>query len=1333
MMDVATFLAERRSRFDTAIDELTPVVADALAAREDATTEAWIGPIAAAAVDIYLDTYTSEAPSLAPVPNSTRLRFRRQVEQTLSMATMTSLGRERSVQVERLALWLASAAINAATFDALTFADPSSAGVQWLTMDDDAVRDTHEEIDGQRRLYGDTFTVGTAELRYPGEPVGPPSGWLGCRCVLRPVPVAQEATVEQITAAVDEQTAPEYAGGMVALKPANPDSLAVGGGDPASELHVTLAFLGDDVSAMSEGALEAIARGAQMSAKYVPITAQVAGIGRLGDAGATVMFLNGDGLTEARGEVLAEMEQYDRDEFHPQHEPFIAHMTLGYELNPADYEDVIGTEFVLDRVDVHLGGNVTTYQADEAPGVESTGEEELQPVSGNPAGVLPWFGVLAPEGTPSGDRRSFAEGALRWRDLPLPLLWQRSTADGHDGAVIVGQIQEIFRDGNLLKASGVFNATPEADEVVGLMADGTLRGVSVDVDDYEAALDDDNGSLSVSDGRISAATLVPIPAFHEAFVNIGTWADATDGDDSDTDSDDECPEGQHRMPDGTCMDDDAMSGGSLDFAITRQDWNGDASRFSPEEWRESTILHREPEEGQDPLTKSLHSLPILEPNGDLNANAVYAAAARINQVTDHTEEELAAAKRRLRAAYEKLGEDPPEVIQASLAFQIPEGDRGPGWVTNPDDTRRLWRYWTQGPGAAVINWGTPNDFYRCRAALSEYISPAFINETCFTGDTRFITRDGVMNLEEAAGTTQLVLTNDEPTGSGHRSVNAAGAWREAEIKSFGEQEVWTVNLRRGPLRKQIRATAEHGWFVSKSTNADQRSRRVTTSELEEGMLLASLLPMPVAKRRTRTSPFGIAAGAVFGDGTADPNGSTIDLFEGKQEFLLAYFADCAWKPVKRDGYNQTMLHITDMPASWKRRPSLDEGYSFLLGWLAGYIATDGTVDETGAVSLSSARRGDLEHAAAVANRLGIAAHPIVTQSRVGINQTKASDLHKIQFVGATFPDSALLNPEHRRRFNRHEHAYGKTRWVVDSVQRTGDAEEVFCAVVPGTGTFALEDYVWTSNCAQWHYDAIGSWPGQHNGETAVDPAVFMNVGLSASAATSDLPPGEYFTDPNLTAPTAPVVDGRRYYGHLALWDTCHIGMAGGCVVAPHSASDYLYFATGLVQTDDGPVACGQITLGTGHASTSAGHKETLAHYDNTGTAVADVVVGEDEHGIWFSGALRHLTPDTEATLSAAALSGDWRRIRGELELVAALAVNVPGFPVPRTQASVKAGTQESLVAAGVVTPERPVSLDEVRRDVEGIVSAALDRREKVRAVRQKVRSRRVAAARQKIN
>src|ERR1019366_6278485 len=65
---------------------------------------------------------------------------------------------------------------------------------------------------------------------------------------------------------------------------------------------------------------------------------------------------------------------------------------------------------------------------------------------------------------------------------------------------------------------------------------------------------------------------------------------------------------------------------------------------------------------------------------------------------------------------------------------------------------------------------------------------------------------------------------------------------------------------------------------------------------------------------------------------------------------------------------------------------------------------------------------------------------------------------------------------------------------------------------------------------------------------------------------------------------------------------------------------------------------------------------------------------EDEFGIWFAGSLRASATDEQVSLlRASSISGDWR----DNELVAALAVNEPGFPL-----AVVASGHSTLIAAG---------------------------------------------------
>lgn len=187
------------------------------------------------------------------------------------------------------------------------------------------------------------------------------------------------------------------------------------------------------------------------------------------------------------------------------------------------------------------------------------------------------------------------------------------------------------------------------------------------------------------------------------------------------------------------------------------------------------------------------------------------------------------------------------------------------------------------------------------------------------------------------------------------------------------------------------------------------------------------------------------------------------------------------------------------------------------------------------------------------------------------------------------------------------------------------------------------------------------------------------------------PPRGWFDDPKLDGPTpiAVTADGR-VMGHLAAWGTCHAGIGSQCVMAPRTAAGYKYFLNGTVVTADGAeVKVGKITAGTGHADPRLGWVPASDHYDNTGTASAIVAAGEDRWGIWVAGAMVPEADDRDAAkLRRSPLSGDWRRINGNLELVAALAVNTPGFPIVSLNAS---GVPEVLCAAGVILEDGTIA------------------------------------------
>ncbi len=282
-----------------------------------------------------------------------------------------------------------------------------------------------------------------------------------------------------------------------------------------------------------------------------------------------------------------------------------------------------------------------------------------------------------------------------------------------------------------------------------------------------------------------------------------------------------------------------------------------------------------------------------------------------------------------------------------------------------------------------------------------------------------------------------------------------------------------ITIGRNRVLKTIFATPEHRWFV----RTDRGGRReCTTEELRPGDLLSGR-SQSVAKLVARISPFGVAHGITFGDGTSFKKGACVDLHGEKDAELLKWFPlshtlQCEVSDAR--GKRRTYIKVVDLPAYFKDRPSLDESPSYLLGWLAGYFAADGCVAKDGTVILNSASREDLEFV-----RLAVLEgwdrnlrhHE---QSRRGFDDRELSSLYRIHLINEDLTEDFFLLSQHRLRFAGSQKQWTRRGWVVRSVETTDRVEEVFCAVVPEEHAFVLEDNILTGNCfgCQQEGDAI---------------------------------------------------------------------------------------------------------------------------------------------------------------------------------------------------------------------------------------------------------------------
>lgn len=501
----------------------------------------WYGNLVEGMMQVFDMTVAMETDQISPTIDDMRREFRREIMASLDLAKQAD---NKEAQFERINRWAATASVNGAV-EAATTADPDErVGLEWITMGDEKVRHSHKEVNGATVPSGQPFSVGGQDMLYPGQPVGDPSEFLNCRCVVRPAMLGEMAGMNVATFA--NQSDPQMQTGdtsvvIVALPRVGDPVLGVASGDHP---HITLAYLGNVEPSQFEAAVQAAAE-----VTYHPITDKVSGRGELGEDQADVLLLDASGSKGLREMLLADAAIADAVATADSFPTWIPHITVGYPDAPRLSDDK-PEDVTYDRFAIWQGDNMHEYpfnieESQEPDAVIASGEvvsaeqlpddidiefDEMIPDE-EVLTQVPWHGVLAPEGIPSGDGRQFAKLALTTRRLPLPLKWMPSDKQGHDDSVIVGRIDRVFRNKQgFLCAEGMFDTSENAYEAIRQIANSMLRGVSVDLDEMSGAVEiPREGNRSVVElaaAVVASATLCAIPAFSEAYVALGHWDEA---------------------------------------------------------------------------------------------------------------------------------------------------------------------------------------------------------------------------------------------------------------------------------------------------------------------------------------------------------------------------------------------------------------------------------------------------------------------------------------------------------------------------------------------------------------------------------------------------------------------------------------------------------------------------------------------------------------------------------------------------------------------------------------------------------------------------------------
>lgn len=233
-------------------------------------------------------------------------------------------------------------------------------------------REDHMDADGQTVGMDEPFKLGEYEAMYPGDETLPVEQTVNCLCTVdyEVVERAQEEEdqgpefemeIEPIAASaatsVETMSAgPDYSDGvMVCLRPDDETArrLAINGGVPMDELHLTLGYFGsaDEMSPDDEESIPALVRSLE-------------GAGHMEGTVAAVTEFDGDpaplvAIIDVPGQLLETIAAKVRyDEAAKTDHGFTPHITLGYDMPDGTGEYLVGQPVRFDRGELVWGESV---------------------------------------------------------------------------------------------------------------------------------------------------------------------------------------------------------------------------------------------------------------------------------------------------------------------------------------------------------------------------------------------------------------------------------------------------------------------------------------------------------------------------------------------------------------------------------------------------------------------------------------------------------------------------------------------------------------------------------------------------------------------------------------------------------------------------------------------------------------------------------------------------------------------------------------------------------------------------------------------------------------
>lgn len=269
-------------------------------------------------------------------------------------------------------------------------------------------------------------------------------------------------------------------------------------------------------------------------------------------------------------------------------------------------------------------------------------------------------------------------------------------------------------------------------------------------------------------------------------------------------------------------------------------------------------------------------------------------------------------------------------------------------------------------------------------------------------------------------------------------------------------------ITRGKVKKVIKTTKNHVWFIKKKTHKGHYITK-KTCELETGDIFRE--KTRYEKQNVVACKIGIQHGIVYGDGTYDKakNHCRVHLVDSKQELLKYFTTGTACTAGK---YNQTVIY--GLPNTWKEIPSIDNNIEYLYGFLIGLFATDGN-NNGNSHTISNTNIELLKLVRDICSLVGIKTGDIRLTRETNPFTGEYAPLYEIHLCSENITPDFLLRTDHLQNHNR---SPKKLYWKVDEIIETGKIEDVWCVEEPETHTFTLSNSILTHNCSFMAMDDV---------------------------------------------------------------------------------------------------------------------------------------------------------------------------------------------------------------------------------------------------------------------